>query len=129
MKADYHQPALLKESIDLLVTQESGTYVDVTFGGGGHSREILRRLGPAGKLIAFDKDVDAHQNKIEDPRLLLVKTDFKFIDTVLDGLGNPKWMAFWQIWASPRIKSTFPKGGSASGFQQTWTCGWTAVLP
>ena len=83
---DYHLPALLHESIDLLEIRKDGTYVDVTFGGGGHSREILRRLGPGGKLIAFDKDVDALQNKIEDTRLELVKTDFKFIEKVLKGM-------------------------------------------
>jgi 16S rRNA (cytosine1402-N4)-methyltransferase len=86
MQAEYHIPALLMDSIDLLDIRDNGVYVDATFGGGGHSREILRRLGPAGKLIAFDKDADALPNKIDDPRLLLVKTDFKFIDTVLSEL-------------------------------------------
>lgn len=86
MKAEYHIPALLMDSIDLLDIRENGVYVDATFGGGGHSREILRRLGPQGRLIAFDKDADALPNKIDDSRLLLVKTDFKFIDTVLSEL-------------------------------------------
>lgn len=86
MKADYHRPVLLHESIDLLNIRRDGKYVDATFGGGGHSTEILRRLGPGGKLIAFDKDADALQNKIEDTRLELVKTDFKFIETVLKGM-------------------------------------------
>lgn len=86
MQAEYHIPALLMDSIDLLGIRENGVYVDATFGGGGHSREILRRLGPEGRLIAFDKDADALPNKIDDPRLLLVKTDFKFIDTVLSEL-------------------------------------------
>jgi 16S rRNA (cytosine1402-N4)-methyltransferase len=90
MNADYHRPALLNESIDLLAIKENGTYVDATFGGGGHSREILNRLGPQGRLIAFDKDADALHNKLDDSRLLLVKTDFKFIDTVLDGLSQLK---------------------------------------
>jgi 16S rRNA (cytosine1402-N4)-methyltransferase len=90
MNADYHRPALLNESIDLLAIKENGTYVDATFGGGGHSREILNRLGPQGRLIAFDKDADALHNKLDDSRLLLVKTDFKFIDTVLDGLSHLK---------------------------------------
>ena len=59
MKMNYHNPVLLKESIDALAIKEDGVYVDVTFGGGGHSREILKRLGSEGKLFAFDQDPDA----------------------------------------------------------------------
>lgn len=79
---DYHRPVLLKESVDALGIREGGTYVDVTFGGGGHSWEILKRIGEEGKLIAFDRDADAHHNKIEDSRLLLIRSDFKFIESV-----------------------------------------------
>ena len=68
----YHVPVLLTESVDALDIRPDGTYVDVTFGGGGHSREILRRLGPDGRLIAFDQDADAQRNMPDDPRFTLV---------------------------------------------------------
>lgn len=83
----YHRPVLLKESIDLLEIRGDGIYVDVTFGGGGHSGEILSRLSENGQLIAFDRDADAHKNKIEDQRLRLIRSDFKFIENVFEELG------------------------------------------
>jgi len=70
---DYHNPVLLKEAVDGLEIKNNGVYVDVTFGGGGHSREILRRMGPGGKLIAFDQDKDALLNTVEDSRFLLIQ--------------------------------------------------------
>ncbi len=79
----YHNPVLLKESVDGLNIQPSGVYVDVTFGGGGHSREILKRLGPQGKLFAFDQDQDALANKIEDERFTLINENFRFIKRFL----------------------------------------------
>ncbi len=75
----YHNPVLLKESIDALDIIENGIYVDVTFGGGGHSREILKRLGKDGKLFAFDQDLDAQRNKIDDERFVLIAENFKYI--------------------------------------------------
>ncbi len=72
----YHVPVLLKESVDGLNIRSNGTYVDVTFGGGGHSKEILKRLGPEGRLYAFDQDADAAQNKIDDPRFTLIEANF-----------------------------------------------------
>ncbi|MFN8396844.1 MAG: 16S rRNA (cytosine(1402)-N(4))-methyltransferase RsmH [Bacteroidia bacterium] len=87
MKAEYHRPALLQETVDLLDVQSNGTYVDVTFGGGGHSTEILRRLGPQGRLIALDKDPDAQANLLQDPRFQLIATDFRFIETALNSQG------------------------------------------
>ena len=87
MKADYHRPVLLVESVDLLNVLADGVYVDVTFGGGGHSAEILRRLGPNGRLYAFDKDPDAQQNLIQDPRFSLIASDFKFIEKALNDQG------------------------------------------
>ena len=87
MKADYHRPVLLTESVDLLDVKPNGVYVDVTFGGGGHSTEILKRLGPDGKLLSFDKDPDAHLNQIHDPRFTLVRSDFKFIENALKAHG------------------------------------------
>lgn len=83
----YHLPVLLQESIDLLEIDEAGLYVDVTFGGGGHSKEILQRMSKNGRLIAFDRDADAHDNKLDDQRLELIRSDFKFIEKALGGLG------------------------------------------
>ena len=75
----YHEPVLLDESIEGLNLREDGVYVDVTFGGGGHSREILRRI-KTGKLIAFDKDSDAIENKINNKNFQLVGLDFRNIE-------------------------------------------------
>jgi 16S rRNA (cytosine1402-N4)-methyltransferase len=79
----YHVPVLLKESIDQLNVQPSGIYVDCTFGGGGHSRAILERLGPDGRLIAFDQDEQARQNLPDDKRLLFVPHNFRHIQRFL----------------------------------------------
>jgi len=75
----YHTPVLLHESIAALAIREDGVYVDATFGGGGHSREILRNLGPKGRLIAFDKDGEALSNAPDDERLTVVHHDFRFV--------------------------------------------------
>jgi 16S rRNA (cytosine1402-N4)-methyltransferase len=83
MKMKYHNPVLLKESIDALAIKEDGVYVDVTFGGGGHSREILKRLGSEGKLFAFDQDPDALGNLIDDERFVLIPENFRFISRFL----------------------------------------------
>ncbi|MFA5556503.1 MAG: 16S rRNA (cytosine(1402)-N(4))-methyltransferase RsmH [Flavobacteriaceae bacterium] len=80
---EYHSPVLLKESVDGLNINPDGVYVDVTFGGGGHSREILSRLGPNGRLIAFDQDTDALANAIDDPRFLLINENFRYIKRFL----------------------------------------------
>ena len=78
--SEYHTPVLLHESIAALVTNPSGIYADVTFGGGGHTAELLSRLNEDGHVIAFDRDGDAFiNNKIDDPRLTLVHGDFRFI--------------------------------------------------
>lgn len=80
---DYHNPVLLHESVDGLNIKPDGIYVDVTFGGGGHSREILSRLGPDGKLFAFDQDEDALENAIDDERFTLINENFRFIKRFL----------------------------------------------
>ncbi|MFT4575203.1 MAG: 16S rRNA (cytosine1402-N4)-methyltransferase [Polaribacter sp.] len=80
---NYHNPVLLKESVDALDIKENGTYVDVTFGGGGHSREILSRLGKDGRLFAFDQDLDAQGNKIDDARFVLIAENFRHITRFL----------------------------------------------
>lgn len=80
---EYHNPVLLKETVAGLNIKPNGVYVDVTFGGGGHSREILSHLGPDGKLIAFDQDKDALVNAIDDPRFLLINQNFRFMKKFL----------------------------------------------
>lgn len=79
----YHDPVLLKETVDGLAIKENGTYVDVTFGGGGHSKEILSRLGPTGRLYAFDQDEDALANTLDDERFVLINENFKFLKQYL----------------------------------------------
>ncbi|HZJ79065.1 MAG TPA: 16S rRNA (cytosine(1402)-N(4))-methyltransferase RsmH [Dysgonamonadaceae bacterium] len=80
---DYHIPALLHESIDGLNIQPRGTYVDVTFGGGGHSKEILTRLGDGGKLYGFDQDVEAYENVLNDDRFVFVRSNFRYLSNFL----------------------------------------------
>lgn len=79
----YHNPVLLKKSVDDLVTNPDGIYVDCTFGGGGHSREILSRLSEKGKLYSFDQDLDALKNTIEDSRFILINQNFRFLENSL----------------------------------------------
>ena len=86
----YHNPVLLKESVDALNIQPDGVYVDVTFGGGGHSREILSRLGENGKLFAFDQDDDALKNVIDDDRFTLINENFRHIKSFLRLYGIKK---------------------------------------
>jgi len=86
----YHDPVLLFESVDGLNIKPGGVYVDVTFGGGGHSKEILKRLGPAGKLFAFDQDLDALENEIQDDRFVLINENFRFIRQFLRFQGIKK---------------------------------------
>lgn len=90
MKMEYHNPVLLKESVDGLNIKPDGIYVDVTFGGGGHSREILSRLNEHGKLFAFDQDADAQRNVIDDPRFTLIPQNFRFIKRYLRFYGIKK---------------------------------------
>lgn len=83
MVMEYHNPVLLKETVEGLNIKPDGVYVDVTFGGGGHSRDILQHLGPEGKLIAFDQDKDALENAIDDKRFLLINQNFRFLKQFL----------------------------------------------
>lgn len=83
----YHIPALLVESVEGLQIAPSGIYLDVTFGGGGHSREMLKRLGPEGRLIAFDQDEDAVKNAFDDPRFMLVRSNFRYLKNFLRYYG------------------------------------------
>ena len=87
MERTYHNPVLLEESVTGLNIKEDGIYVDVTFGGGGHSREILNQLGEKGQLIAFDQDEDALQNTIDDNRFRLINENFRYIRQFLKFYG------------------------------------------
>jgi 16S rRNA (cytosine1402-N4)-methyltransferase len=84
---EYHNPVLLHPTVDGLNIKPDGIYVDVTFGGGGHSKEILRRLGPKGKLFAFDQDEDALANALPDERFTLINENFRFIKRFLRFYG------------------------------------------
>ena len=84
----YHVPVLLKESVDGLEIKPDGVYVDVTFGGGGHSREILRRLGAEGHLYSFDQDEDAEQNIVSDERFTFVRSNFRYLKN---------WMRYYGV--------------------------------
>ena len=84
---EYHNPVLLHASVDGLNIKPDGIYVDVTFGGGGHSKEILKRLGPNGKLFAFDQDEDALANALPDERFTLINENFRFIKRFLRFYG------------------------------------------
>ncbi len=90
MGMKYHNPVLLKEAVDGLRVLENGVYVDVTFGGGGHSREILKRLGVNGKLFAFDQDEEALKNSLDDERFTLINENFRFVRQFLKFYGIRK---------------------------------------
>ena len=77
--SEYHIPVLLDESVSALISSQSGTYADATFGGGGHTGEILKRLSPDGHVISFDRDSDAIANRPDDDRLTLIRSDFRWI--------------------------------------------------
>lgn len=84
---EYHVPVLLDESVSALNIKEDGIYVDATMGGAGHTREILRRLGKKGRLIAFDRDADAIANAPDDKRLTIVRNNFRFIENYMRLFG------------------------------------------
>ena len=77
--SEYHNPVMLRECLEALITNKSGIYADATFGGGGHSRGIMEAIGPEGRLIAFDRDADAMSNAIDDERFSLIRNNFRFI--------------------------------------------------
>src|SRR3954464_10038079 len=86
----YHNPVLLQACIDNLNIKPDGVYVDLTFGGGGHSAHILKQLGDKGKLFAFDQDEDAHKNALKDPRFTLIPHNFRFLKNYLRLYGVTK---------------------------------------
>jgi 16S rRNA (cytosine1402-N4)-methyltransferase len=88
--SSYHDPVLLRESVNALITSPEGTYIDLTFGGGGHSREILNNLTSKGRLIAFDQDEDAERNLLHDERLIFLKSNFRHLYRYWKWLGIEK---------------------------------------
>lgn len=111
----YHSTVLLQEAVDALAVKPDGIYVDATFGGGGHSRAILARLGPKGKLIAFDHDADAWRNKPDDARLIPVTENFRYMSRFLrlhgfgggvDGILADLGVSSWQFDTAARGFST-----------------------
>ena len=86
----FHKPVMLCEAIDSLEIKENGIYVDLTFGGGGHSKEILKRINDDGRLIAFDQDKSAIKNKIDDNRIMLLKQNFIYLEQNLKYLKISK---------------------------------------
>lgn len=84
----YHIPVMLQETVDGLNVRPDGIYLDMTFGGGGHSREILRRLGPQGRLLSFDQDLDALRGALNDERFTFVRSNFRFVKN---------WLAYYDI--------------------------------
>ena len=86
----YHIPALLDECIEGLQIKPDGTYIDVTFGGGGHSRAIMSQLGPEGHLYSFDQDLDAYANRIDDPRFTFVHSNFAYLCNFMRFYGVDK---------------------------------------
>jgi len=86
-KTSYHDPVLLQPSVTALITDPKGVYIDATFGGGGHSQEILNQLGPEGRLFAFDQDQDAQFNALKDDRFTLIEANFKDIKRYLKLYG------------------------------------------
>lgn len=84
----YHIPVMLQQTVDGLDIRPGGTYVDLTFGGGGHSREILRRLGNDGRLFGFDQDLDAMKGALQDPRFIFVRSNFRFLKN---------WMRYYEV--------------------------------
>ena len=88
--SEYHTPVLLDESVSALISSPSGIYADATFGGGGHTSEILGRLSSEGRVISFDRDSDAIANKPDDDRLTLIRSDFRWIHNHIIHQGYPE---------------------------------------
>ena len=112
----YHDPVLLKESIDALNIKEDGNYVDATYGGGGHSNLILQKLGAKGHLFGFDQDEDVLPNVSENERFTFIHHNFKYLKRFL------KLNGVVQVDAFLLTNWTRLTGGFLSGLMQTLTC-------
>ena len=117
----YHIPALLNECIDGLDIKPAGTYVDVTFGGGGHSRAIMSHLGSNGHLYGFDQDMDAYANRIDDPRFTFVHSNFAFLQNFMRYYGVNGVDGILAS-ACRFTTSTTSSAASRSASMATWTC-------
>ena len=115
----YHVPVLLKESVDGMNIRPDGTYVDVTFGGAGHSREILSRLGEGGRLLGFDQDEDAERNIVNDTHFTFVRSNFRYLHNFLRYHNIEQ---FLPTSASPLTTSMTANVVSPSVSTETWTC-------
>ena len=109
--SEYHNPVLLDKCVSYLIGDDrDGVFVDATFGGGGHSREILNRLSEKGRLIAFDKDQDAIDNAFKDDRLTLIRNNFRFIHNfVLEQGYSGRVGAVWAGLAAPSHQFDAPE--------------------
>ena len=90
LDSTYHIPALLQDAVNLLITDPDGIYIDATFGGGGHSREILKSLSDKGRLFSFDRDIDAYANRIDDQRFKFVHSNYRYIENFMQYYGVEK---------------------------------------
>ncbi len=122
----YHVPVLLDASVEALVTDPNGVYVDATMGGAGHSRAILQQLGPEGRLYAFDQDEDAVRNAPEDKRCIFIPHNFRFLEQFLRLEGVRE---IHGLLADLGVSShQFDEAERGFSFRLTllWTCAWTA---
>lgn len=124
MEQGYHTPVLLEESVGLLSVDPAGTYVDLTFGGGGHSRRILSLLGPEGRLYGFDQDRDTLANPSRRPGAFITWRAISAFCALRCACGAlRRSTAFWPIWVFRRIISTPSSGASRSAARRRSTCG------
>ena len=130
----YHVPVLLKESVDGMNIQPDGTYVDVTFGGAGHSREILSRLGEGGRLLGFDQDEDAERNIVNDTHFTFVRSNFRYlhnflryhnieqVDAILADLGVVGFILYYWFYAYLGIRSIIKLIKNRQSYTATLAC-------
>lgn len=118
----YHVPVLLKESVDGMNIHPDGTYVDVTFGGAGHSREILSRLGEGGRLLGFDQDEDAERNIVNDPHFTLYAATSAICRISCGIMTSNRWTQSSPTSACPPTISTTASVASHSVLTEHWIC-------
>ena len=124
MESSYHTPVMLKECIEGLNIRPDGTYVDVTFGGGGHSKAIMSHLGKNGRLLAFDQDADARQNQIDDDRFEFIDQNFRYLKN-FSRLHNamPVNGILADLWCFFTFTSlTRPNGAFLFALTRSWIC-------
>lgn len=118
----YHIPVLLMPSVDAMNIRPDGTYVDVTFGGGGHSREILSRLEDGGRLLSFDQDEDAERNIVNNPHLHSYAATSATCTTSYAITASKKWMPYLPTSAYLPITLMTANGDSPSASTEHWIC-------